>query len=59
MNDIFVAFVAFKELLEGFVGLLNNIVFNISGFSVSYGGIVFAVLVTGFVISVFWRGAKT
>ena len=59
MPDIFDAFVAFKQLIEGYLGLLNNIVFNISGFSVSYGGIVFAVLVVGLVISVFWRGAKT
>ena len=59
MTDIFSIFVAFKDLIAGYLGLLNNIVFNISGFSVSYGGIVFAVLVVGLVISVFWRGAKT
>lgn len=45
----------FVDLIE----LLNSISFTVGNISVSYGGLLFAFLVVGIVVSVFWKGAKT
>lgn len=39
-------------------GLLDSITFQFNDLTVSYGSILFAVLATAMVISIFWRGAK-
>ena len=39
--------------------LLNQISFEMGGFQVRYGNLIVAMIIFCFVISVFWRGAKS
>lgn len=48
-----------RDFFLDLIGLLNSISFTVNGISVSYGGLLFAFLVVGIVVSVFWKGAKT
>lgn len=48
-----------RDFFTDLIDLLNSITFNIGNVSVSYGGLIFAFLVVGIVVSVFWKGAKT
>ena len=59
MPDIFNFFVMVKDFYVGIFAALDIAVLNVSGIQVTYGSILFVVLVVGMVISVFWRGAKT
>lgn len=48
-----------RDFMMDLIGLLNAVSFSIGNTSVSYGGLIFAFLVVGIVVSVFWKGAKT
>lgn len=52
-------FLLLRDLFVALIGQLNSISFKIGNISVSYGGLIFAFLVVGIVVSVFWKGAKT
>lgn len=56
MTDFFEMFAGWWRSLWG---LLDSVTFEVNGMTVSYGGMIFALLATGMVISIFWRGAKT
>lgn len=38
---------------------LNGVSFTLFGITVSYMGIIIGFLITGIIVSVFWRGART
>lgn len=51
---------------EAFLGFMRDIIltfdqlkFELFGYKVSYFSILFVFLIIGFVINVFWRGART
>ena len=48
-----------RDMFVAFFGVLDRISFNVGIYQVSFLQMIFAALVTGFVISVFWRGART
>lgn len=50
---------AFLGYIGDFWNLLNSFTFQVFGINVSWGAIIFASLVIGFVVSVFWKGAQT
>lgn len=39
--------------------MLNGVSFTLFGINVSYMGIIIGFLITGIIVSVFWRGART
>jgi hypothetical protein len=56
MQDFFELFISF---ISDIFGLLNRFSIQSFGYSASLGSILIAFLVIGFVISVFWKGART
>lgn len=51
----------FELVVDFFVSVWNlfdAVVFTIGGMSVSFSALVFALLVVGIVINVFWKGAR-
>ncbi len=52
-------FELFIKLWTDIFGLLSRVTFSVYGVNVSLTSIFFAFLVTGFIISIFWRGAKS
>ena len=55
-------FTSFFQVFFGFVfgilELIRSYTFNAFGFSFSYFDIVFACLITGMIITAFWKGAR-
>ena len=54
----------FFRILAGFVAGVWHVVFEsmaleIGPYNVTYGGLIFAFLVIGLTINVFWKGART
>lgn len=49
----------FINYIKSLISLLENTVFTIGQYQVSYMALIFAFLVTCFIINVFWRGART
>lgn len=47
------------DMFTKLFNVLNSIVFVINGLRVSFGAMIFAFLVLGLVITVFWKGART
>lgn len=57
--DLLDAILCIRDMISEFFGVLDRIVFNIGPSQVSLLQMIFVALVTGFVISVFWKGART
>lgn len=51
--DFFVSF--FRQIIS----FLSSMTFKVYGISVNYGAIIFAAIVVGFVVSVYWKGASS
>ena len=51
--DLFVSF--FSQLFD----FLSSMTFSVYGIPVNYGAVLFAVIVIGFVVSVYWKGARS
>lgn len=49
----------FFDIFNSLIGLLSSMTFSVYGIEVNYGAIVFAFLVVGFVVSVYWKGARS
>lgn len=52
----FISLVA--DFYQHIIGLLNATFFDFGAIRVSLGSVLFACLVTGFAVSVFWKGAR-
>lgn len=48
-----------KDFFVSIFALFDSYTFTVGNFEVSYFALVFALLVIGMVVSIFWRGAKT
>ena len=48
-----------RDFWVDLIDLLNSIQLTVGAIKVPLGGLIFAFLVVGIVISVFWKGAKT
>lgn len=57
--DVLVAIYCIRDMFVAFFGVLDRIVFYVGIYQVSFLQMIFAALVTGLVISVFWKGART
>ena len=57
--DVLVAIEGIRFIFNRFIDVLDSIVFYVGIYQVSFLQMIVAALVTGFVISVFWRGART
>ena len=54
------AFVIFiKNSIVSIADLLDRVIFNVNGVSISLFDIMLSLIVTGFIIAVFWKGART
>lgn len=53
----FVVFV--KDSIVGIADLLDRVMFNVKGVNISLFDIMLGLIVTGFIIAVFWKGART
>lgn len=51
-------FILVRDFYVNLFSLLNNTVFDINGYNVSLGAIIFVMLVVSMVVSVFWKGAR-
>lgn len=49
----------FVDMWTTLINLLSSVVFEFYGYQVNLMAIIFVVFVIGFVISMFWKGAKT
>lgn len=49
----------FVNLITSIWGVLGTVSFTVNGLPVTLSAILFAFLVVGIVINVFWKGAKT
>lgn len=49
----------FMFVVNGLIGFISSMTFSVYGIQVNYGAIVFAAIVIGFVISVYWKGARS
>lgn len=53
----------FIKLIRDFwvdlIGLLNSIQIPLGNINVPFGGLIFAFLIVGIVVTVFWKGSKT
>jgi hypothetical protein len=56
MTDFFKLFIAFCGSI---IVKLDALRFDFFGYSVSYVGLLVVFLVVGFVVNVFWKGAKS
>lgn len=54
---------SFIDFMASFFGqiftFLSSMTFSVYGVSVNYGAIIFAVIVVGFVVSMYWKGARS
>lgn len=54
---------SFIDFIVSFFGkiftFLSSMTFKVYGISVNYGAIIFAVIVVGFVVSLYWKGARS
>lgn len=48
-----------RDFWSDILGRLNGVQISIGSIRVPFGGLIFAFLVVGIVVSVFWKGAKT
>lgn len=48
-----------RDFWVDLIGLLNSVQLSVGAINVPLGGLIFAFLVVGIVVSVFWKGAKT
>ncbi len=46
-------------LMDSFIKFYQSFSFEIGGMTINYFSLILGFLVTGFVISVFWKGART
>ena len=56
MTDVFNFFIG---MFEGVITVLRHPQFEMYGYSVCYFDIIVAFIIFGFIISLFWRGAKS
>ena len=49
----------FMLVVNGLIGFISSMTFSVYGIQVNYGAIVFATIVIGFVVSVYWKGARS
>lgn len=43
---------------KSIIGVLNSTFFELGGYNVSFGGVIFSFLAIYMVVSLYWRGAK-
>lgn len=48
-----------RDFYSSILSLFGRTVLNIGGIQTSLGGIIFACVVVGFVVNLYWKGAKT
>lgn len=53
------AFEFIIDMLRSLILVLQQHTFNIWNINVTIADLLFAILITGFVIAVFWKGART
>lgn len=60
MNDLGSFIDLMVGIISDFIGFMSSIMtFSVYGIQVNFGAIVFAVIVIGFVVSVYWKGARS
>lgn len=59
MTDLGAFLDSLISMLSQFVGFLSSMTISVYGIDVNYAAIIFAFIVIGFVISVYWKGARS
>ena len=59
MSDLGTFLDSFISILSQFVGFLTSMTISVYGIEVNYAAIIFAFIVIGFVVSVYWKGARS
>lgn len=49
----------FFSFLRALFNLLNGITFKLGNFDIYYGWLIVALIISGMVISIFWKGARS
>lgn len=56
--ELFDLFLMLRNMFLKVFGLYDRIVFQVNGYEVTLGGMIFVTFVVLFVVSIFWKGVK-